>query len=145
MSRTVSSKVFALWDTLEEMADDLNTSVNLLRLQRERGEVPEARHDNKIVRAARLLGKRLSGEDLARVRAARPLHDLNERKQTIRQFIGEAGGYDQVAMRCGMTRQGLYASKYRGFLPRAHKYEFMRCAEEVGFVLPDEIFSRPVG
>lgn len=140
---TLSKKIFALWDSVDEMAADLGESPNVLRRARDLGHLPDPRHDRAISLRARALGKRISLRVISEARLIRPAIGLSARQALIRDFYSAAGGYQAVSERTGTSRPHLYANATRGFLNRSRRFEYRRLAEEIRFDLPDEIFSRP--
>lgn len=141
---SVTKKVWGLWSDLNEMAEDLTESTNILRRERDAGRLPDPRHDRRIVLRARGLGKRLSIGDLAKARASVP-EDIDSRRAVIAAFYAAAGGVSAVSERSGATPNHLYAAKSKGYLPTTRRFEMMRMAEEVNFDLPATIFTPPKG
>lgn len=139
---SVQRKVWSLWPSIAVMAKDLNESVRVLIEQRERGELPDARHDEALVTRAMMLNKPLTIPDLREERKKGGVaQQIASRQETIVKFYEAAGGVKALMQEVGADRRNyLDLAKARGYLPRARKYEFMRVAERIGFDLPSEIF-----
>lgn len=138
----VVTKVWSLWPSIREMADDLGESVMTLIDARSEGRLPNKRHDEIIVKRAIHEGVRLTKIDLQTERQKPPLKVRREEgKELIARFYEACGGEAELSEQVGCTKNYLAIAKCRGYLPRARKYEFMMAAEQAGFTLPGHAFD----
>lgn len=143
---SIIKSVWKLWESVEEMALDLGDSANLLRRERDAGRLPPERHDKSIAIRARALGRRkITHKAMAELRSCRPDILLDERRDLIGRFYDTAGGQKAVSERTGVSLTHLRANKSKGFLNRTARYEYRMLADEVGFDLPDAVFTPPKG
>ena len=62
-------KIFTIWDNLKDMASDLGRPYPTVAAWHQRQRIP-AHHDAAIVAASKRLGKPISFEEIAQIRAA---------------------------------------------------------------------------
>lgn len=139
--KNITKSVWGLWPTVEEMAEDLTESVNRLRLQRDRGELPDEQHDRALAVRARAMGKRLTIKALKEFRANPPSLTIEDRRRAIADLIAAAGGYQAASDRTGVSVEHLRVCKTRGALNRNARHEYKALAREVRLDLPEELFE----
>lgn len=141
---TSVTRVYALWDSIRDMAADLDESPMRLIEAREAGRLPDPRHDRTILLMAGSNGKTLRQDDLDRMRA-KPM-DPSQRKArsaSIRDWFTQVGGVDVVARVAGCTANSLNIAAHRGSLPRSHMFPLMQFAKQRGVPLDEALFQRP--
>lgn len=141
----IAKKVWEMWPSIDEMAADLDESVNALRRAHAKGELPSPKHDRILILKDRSRGGRLTKSKLEAVRAARHNVDRLLRGDLIRGFYARAGGVRAVSERTGVTPTHLRLCTTRGYLNRTAEEAYREIAAELGYDLPDYIFTRPLG
>jgi hypothetical protein len=134
-----------MWPSIEDMAADLDESVNALLRARAAGQLPDPRHDRILILRDRSHGGRLTKAKLDEVRGTRHDVDRAMRGDTIRSFYEACGGVKVVSARTGTSIDHLHANSTRGYLNRTAEAAYLEMAAEVGVELPAEIFTPPKG
>lgn len=138
---TLQKRLFGMWDDIADMASDLDESVNVLRRQRDRGELPDPRHDDRIIMMAKALGKKITRAALTAARSARPEVTKDMNRLIIGRFYEAAGGIQELARLTGSSPNLLSVNKSRGWISKGFMYDYKKLAEEIGFDLPDSVFT----
>lgn len=141
--KQILKTVWTLWETIEEMAEDLTDSANRLKRQRDAGELPDARHDRAIVIHARALGRRITIGDMELFRRRRGEMSIEDRRSMIGDFVKAVGGYRAISERTGASEVAIRLSKSRGYLSRLYRHEYVSMAQEAGVEIAPELFETP--
>lgn len=126
------------------MAESLNESPRVLIEAKCAKELPDERHDDRIIQRAVFNGVSLSHSDLQEHRRNLKLrHVRAHRSEAIQAFYDAVGGVDVVALTTGATANALYIAKSRDRLPQKYKYELKMMASKAGHDLDDALFKAP--
>jgi len=134
--------IYGLWPSIGEMARDLDEAPSELLSRREDGDLPDPRHDNRILMRAIYMGKYLRQAHLTEMRRRRQMRPFaDERREVIGEFFDAAGGLSLLAHKVGSTPNALRVAKNRARLPRKLKHELMTIAQQIDYPLDDELFE----
>lgn len=137
--------IFKLWDSIGDMAADLDESATDLLRRRTTGILPDVRHDKTLIARAVYKGKYLRQKHLDAIRQQpRTSVIMAERRESIRDFIASLGGTAAMAARVGTTPNALRVAQHRGKLPSTIKFETFSAAKAAKVEFVEELFQDPL-
>lgn len=127
------SEIYGLWPSIGEMAVALDEAPSDLIRRRQAGEIPDPRHDKKIVARAIDRGVYLRMNHLAEIRNFQSRSGVRDRDaDAVRKLFDAVGGPANMSRRTGASRNAMRIASSRGRIPLKWRAAVKAVAEELG-------------
>lgn len=135
-------EIYLMWPSIVEMARDLGESPSELLRRREAGDLPDPRHDQKIIARALFVDKYLRQRNLDEMRRlSEKKVEVRNRKTRIREYYHRMGGTGIVAEKLGVTPNTVRLWCHRARLPAKFKFELKNLSDDRGVDLDLDLFE----